>query len=93
MPSNLPAAVKHLTDGELEQLLSAVVAEQKRRGRKPLGPNASARKQQVEAIAPALTKGKLNAVRAAFTAGVTPSRIARQFGITQSQVRKALAAG
>jgi transposase-like protein len=35
--------------------------------------------------------GKLNAVRGAFKAGVTPSRIARQFGISQSDVRKALA--
>jgi transposase-like protein len=34
----------------------------------------------------------LNAVRAAFKAGVTPSRIARQFGLSQSDVRKALAA-
>jgi hypothetical protein len=29
--------------------------------------------------------------RAAFKAGITPSRIARQFGISQSNVRKALA--
>jgi transposase-like protein len=39
-----------------------------------------------------LTTGKLNAVRAAFKAGVKPSAIARQFGILQSDVRKALAA-
>jgi hypothetical protein len=38
-----------------------------------------------------LSPGKLNAVRAAFKAGVTPSRIARQFGISQANVRKALA--
>jgi predicted DNA binding protein len=38
-----------------------------------------------------LTKGQLNAVRAAFKAGVKPSAIARQFGISQSNVRKALA--
>ena len=37
-------------------------------------------------------KLKLTAVRAAFKAGVTPSRIARQFGLSQSDVRKALAA-
>ena len=29
--------------------------------------------------------------RAAFKTGITPSRIARQFGISQSNVRKALA--
>jgi hypothetical protein len=30
----LPNAVKHLEDKELDQLLSAVIAEQKRRGKK-----------------------------------------------------------
>jgi predicted DNA-binding protein (UPF0251 family) len=39
----------------------------------------------------ALTRGQVNAVRAAFKAGITPSRIARQFGISQSDVRKVLA--
>ena len=38
-----------------------------------------------------LTRGQLNAVRSAFKAGITPSRIARQFGLSQSSVRKALA--
>ena len=50
----------------------------------------AARKKKAEAAAVPLTQGKLNAVRAAFKAGVTPSRIARQFGISQSDVRKAL---
>jgi hypothetical protein len=39
----------------------------------------------------ALTRGQVNAVRAAFKAGITPSRIARQFGISQPDVRKVLA--
>jgi transposase-like protein len=39
----------------------------------------------------ALTQGQVNAVRATFKAGITPSRIARQFGISQSDVRKVLA--
>jgi hypothetical protein len=34
---------------------------------------------------------KLNAVRAAFKAGVKPSQIAWQFGLAQADVRKALA--
>jgi hypothetical protein len=38
-----------------------------------------------------VTRGKLNAVRAAFKAGVKPSQIARQFGLPQTEVRKALA--
>jgi hypothetical protein len=37
-----------------------------------------------------LTRGQINAVQAAFRAGVTPTRIARQFGLSQSDVRKAL---
>jgi DNA-binding CsgD family transcriptional regulator len=37
-----------------------------------------------------LTRGQLNAVRAAFKAGITPTRIARQFGLSQGDVRAAL---
>lgn len=89
LPADLPNAVRQLNDNELDRLLSAVTAEQKRRGKKLA---AASRKQGVEmAAAVPLTQGKLNAVRAAFKAGVTPSRIARQFGISQSDVRTALA--
>jgi hypothetical protein len=90
LPSDLTTAIKQLEDGELDRLLSAALAEQKRRGRKLPVSNESAPKHRVEAVAVHLTQGKLNAVRAAFKAGVTPSRIARQFGISQSDVRKAL---
>jgi hypothetical protein len=38
-----------------------------------------------------LTRGQMNAIRASFKAGITPSRIARQFGVSLSNVRKALA--
>jgi hypothetical protein len=38
-----------------------------------------------------LTQGQMNAVLASFKAGIAPSRIARQFGISQSDVRKVLA--
>jgi DNA invertase Pin-like site-specific DNA recombinase len=89
LPADLPNAVRHLDDQELDRLLSAVVAEQKRRGN--WLPAEMSRKQRVEVVAARLTQGKLNAVRAAFKAGIKPSRIARQFGISQSEVRKALA--
>jgi hypothetical protein len=50
------------------------------------------RRQDVaEDGAGSLTTGKLNAVRAAFKAGIKPPAIARQFGISQSDVRRALA--
>ena len=49
-------------------------------------------KQKIGVAAAALTRGQVNAVRAAFKAGVTPLRIARQFGLSKSDVHKALAA-
>jgi len=49
------------------------------------------RQPQEPNVALTLTRGQVNAVRAAFKAGITPSRIARQFGISQSDVRKVLA--
>jgi transposase-like protein len=49
------------------------------------------RKRRIKEVAPPLAQGKLNAVRAAFKAGVRPSRIAREFGVSLSDVRKALA--
>src|SRR5262249_36940063 len=91
LPRDLPSAMKQLEDQELDQLLAAVLAEQRQRGRKSPLSDESSSKRRVEAVGVPLTVGKLNAVRAAFKAGVKPSQIARQFGISQSDVRKALA--
>jgi hypothetical protein len=91
LPSDLPAAIKHLNDQELDQLLAAVIAERLQRGMKSLVPARTSSKRPVEVVAEVtLSPGKLSAVRAAFKAGVTPSKIAKQFGIPQSEVRKAL---
>ena len=90
LPADLANAIKHLDDQDLDRLLAAVLAERKRRNKKLPASHEISRESKVEAFVP-LTQGKLNAVRAAFKAGVTPSRIARQFGISQSDVRKALA--
>ena len=87
LPKDLPNAIKHLSDEELDRLITAALAEMRRRGRRlpPLKPTAAPGLARTS-----LTRGQLNAVRAAFKAGVTPSRIARQFGLSQSDVRKAL---
>ena len=54
-------------------------------------PGRPTRQREIRpAAASSLTRGQVNTVRAAFKAGVTPSRIARQFGLSQSDVRKAL---
>lgn len=89
LPADLPNAVRHLDDHELKQLLSALIAEQKRRGNELTPKISEPRRVELVAAAP-LTQGKLNSVRAAFKAGFTPSRIARQFGISLSDIRKAL---
>jgi hypothetical protein len=100
LPKDLPGALKHLNDSELDVLHEATINELKRRDRLPprlikeaLPPHATSRARQPppDDGAASLTKGQLNAVRAAFKAGVKPSAIARQFGISQSDVRKALA--
>jgi hypothetical protein len=90
LPKDLPNAVKHLTDEELDRLLVVTLAKAKRRGRQ-ITPTDQ-RSQSRNSDAPvSLTRGQLNAVRAAFKAGITPARIARQFGLSQSEVRMALA--
>lgn len=95
LPKDLAGALKRLDDAEIDALLSAVTAEATRRNRLP----STTTKERAAQLGPAptdhlagsLTKGQLNAVRAAFKARVKPSAIARQFGISQSDVRKALA--
>ncbi len=95
LPKNLRNAVHHLNDKELDLLHAATSEEMKRRGRLPLGLGTAADKtssrRQADVPQASLTRGQINAVRAAFKAGITPSRSARQFGISQSNVRKALA--
>jgi hypothetical protein len=91
LPKDLLGAIRHLDDPEFDRLQAAVLAEQKRRGRKPAESVEPPDKPRMEAAVVHLSPGKLNAVRAAFRAGVKPSQIARQFGLSQSDVRKALA--
>ncbi len=63
----------------------------------PLGPQdkTAARKisqrRRVEIVEVSLTRGQVNAIRSAFKAVITPARFVRQFVISDSYVRKALA--
>jgi hypothetical protein len=93
LPKDLPSAIKQIDDQELDRLLAAVLAEQKRRGGKSCAANQPSQKNRVEPAGLRLTTGKLNAVRAAFGAGIKPTQIARQFGLSDADVRKALASG
>ena len=91
LPRDLPNAIKQLDDRELDRLLGAVLAEQKRRGGKSRAAVQPSQKHRVQPVGGCLTTGKLNAVRAAFGAGIKPTQIARQFGLSDAEVRKALA--
>src|SRR5438045_1733554 len=86
LPRNLPNALSHLDDDQLERLLSAVNVEFERRGKKASIRQKIERKPGVEDGAPPLAFGKLNAIRAAFKAGAKPSAIAKQFGVSQADV-------
>jgi hypothetical protein len=83
LPKDLPNAIKHLSDGDLDLLIAAALEEAKRRGRSlpsvqvdestttpPAGTN---KRQTPEVVSGSLTRGQVNAVRAAFKAGVKPS--------------------
>src|SRR5262245_37028987 len=100
LPKDLAGSLRRLDNAEIDSLLAAVTEEARRRKRLPGTPRgekvrASETPQPARAVAEdtvrSLTKGQLNAVRAAFKAGVKPSAIARQFGISQAVVRKAIA--
>ena len=105
LPKNLRNAVKHLSDGELDLMHAAILEELKRRGRTPKSvetdlparpdltkmQSAPTKTAKFNTAEVSLTRGQVNAVRSAFKAGITPSRIAREFGIPLSDVRQALA--
>jgi hypothetical protein len=91
LPSDLSSAIKQLDDQELDRLLATALAERKRRGGKARATIEPSQKQRVDAVGVPLTTGKLNAIRAAFNAGIKPTQIARQFGLSDADVRKALA--
>ena len=93
LPKDLADAISNLSDQEFDRLLAAVLAEQKRRRKKLPVSRKTSPKPPVKEIGPPLPPAKLNAIQAAFKAGVPPSRIARQFGISHADVRKALASG
>ena len=90
LPKDLDVAIRHLDDQQLDRLVSIALEERARRKQPPV-PEKSRWKRNAEAVSPRLPQGKLNAVRAAFKAGVTPARIAREFGISRSDVQRTLA--
>src|SRR5262249_51265106 len=81
LPTSTPVirSTTHMGSEQRASDQSTTTTEESPERRQPEEPNV------------ALTPGQVNAVRATFKAGITPTRIARQFGISQSDVRKVLA--
>jgi hypothetical protein len=69
LPQDLPNAVKYLTDTELDLLIATAVDEVKRRGRLPPKvepkPPDEVKRTRVDSATGWLTRGQVNAVRAA----------------------------
>lgn len=105
LPSNLPEALKHLDDTQLQTLLRDVTAEIVRRGMpepvKAVDPaeltektsrrktSAGPRQASAEAEIP---EGKANMIRASFKAGMKPTAIARSLRISRLHVNRVLGA-
>ena len=102
LPGNLPRSLRHLEDGQLEDLLRAATAEARRRGweaaaapaRQPERGKSSGRLSKAAAggQAPPVSPGLERVVRAALEAGVKPGAIARQFGLPRPEVQRIAAA-
>jgi hypothetical protein len=90
LPSDLEASLQILSAAEFERLLTAVNGEASRRRKsEPTSVRHEPRPRKLNPPA-GIPSGKANAVRAALKAGVKPSAIARQFGLSQADIRALL---
>jgi hypothetical protein len=104
LPLDLPAALARLPESDLSRLEEALSLELRRRNlvATPVALSAAEpekpkfRRRAIEPISrdasdgPPLTAGKVNAIRAAVKAGVKPTAIARQFGVSLTAIKHAL---
>ena len=100
LPRDLAGALRTLDDDALARLREAVEAEAQRRAPPansvPVTRTESPPPSKTERVGPAaasavtLAPGKLRLIRAAAAAGIKPTAIAKQFGVTLATVRAAL---
>lgn len=86
LPTDLPKALTYLASSELEALLDAVQTERKIRAAtlKDGAPPLAAQRPIPDPARPRI--GRINAMRAALKAGIKPSTIAKQFGVSKATV-------
>jgi DNA invertase Pin-like site-specific DNA recombinase len=97
LPSNLESSLAILSDDEFARLHAGVTAEAARRKNAVRSPKptqaALAHASNSSKSKPAsrsLSTAKANLVRAAIKAGVKPSAIARQFGVSKAEISEVL---
>jgi hypothetical protein len=91
LPSDLSGSLKSLDDAQLQRLRDAVSAEMDRRTRAATSTDLPTGKRNNKARGPdEIPAGKVNLIRASFTAGLKPLAIARTLRISQSLVRRVL---
>ena len=97
LPSNLESSLAILSEDEFARLHAGVTAEAARRKNTVRSPKptqaAVAHASNSSKSKPAsgsLSTAKANLVRAAIKAGVKPSAIARQFGVSKSEISEVL---
>ena len=93
LPADLPKALTWLSVEELDTVMKAVQTELKRRAAPSTNAvlRAATKPSMVNPVGPRV--GQINAIRAAIRAGVTPTSIAKQFGITRATVAKIASSG
>ena len=87
LPTDLPKALTWLSVDELDTLAKAVRTEQKRRTAPSTNDElfrTAGKASKPNPIGPRV--GQINAIRAAIKAGVTPTTIAKQFGVTKATI-------
>ena len=96
LPSDLDSSLALLDDRDFARLVAAVTREEARRqGNKP-EPSShgleaeSATERRAKRSSETITPAKANLVRAAMKAGVKPSAIARQFGLSNAAITDVL---
>ena len=100
LPSDLKTSLAVLSETEFARLLTSVITEASRRGlRTPALPErvvqsalaeAPRRSKSKTGSSEGVTATKANLVRAAIKAGVKPSAIARQFGLSKAAISEVL---
>ena len=95
LPKDLLTALAGLSETDFVQLLDAVLREAGHRGQMDIPPTAAKAMHTAHEKLPALSRSsplslstaKINAIRAAHAAGVTPAVIARKFGVSPSTLK------